>query len=305
MTLQQIPLTARRILAALLSVAGIAYVGLLVAVYMQTTAPSALAPDLRDLDHLLFHPERPMSSMERRLAAANMPLGTGPLIWESPGTAFDELAEPLRSAQLAEREAERQALLDWLRAGASQAAYERDEYASANPAALSSLTPEFLVHGDYSTSSLHVRIRSIITERCVNCHNEHGDDTARLIPFDNYQLIALYLQPDDRASRGRSLLIAALVALFPLAAIAGVPFAFTSRPLATRGGPLAITIAALMIVGISWSVGSWLAPPLLIGLTIDVLCILLMILASVSELAGYPAARFFRVPGLKIEFQRA
>src|SRR5437868_14781900 len=133
--LQQAPLIVRRFLAALLTAAGIAYAGLLVAIYVQTTAPSALAPDMRELNRLLFHPERPISSMERRLEAANTPLGTGPLIRESPGSALDEMPENLTSAELAEREGDRQALLDWIRSGASQAAYERDDYPLVNLAA--------------------------------------------------------------------------------------------------------------------------------------------------------------------------
>src|SRR3954454_2752831 len=102
--LQQVPLIARIFLAALLTAGAIAYVGLLVAIYLQTTAPSALAPDMRDLHRLLFHPERPISSMERRLEAANAPLGTGPLIRESTGSAMSEVGETLSSAELAERE---------------------------------------------------------------------------------------------------------------------------------------------------------------------------------------------------------
>jgi hypothetical protein len=305
MTLQQIPRTARRFLAALLIAAGIGYTGLLVAIYVQTTAPSALAPDLWDLDRLLFHPARPISSMERRLEAANTPLGMGPLIRESPASSRDELAESLSSTQLTEREGERQALLDWIRSGASQAAYESDNYAVANRAAISSLTPEFVVPGECTTSRPHVRIRSIINERCGNCHNEDGDDTARLIPFDSYPLIALYLQPDDRANRGRASLLAALIGLFPLAAIAGAAFAFTSRPLATRGTVLAATVAALMIVWTSWSVGSWLGPLLLSAVSIAVICTMLMVLSSLSELAGYSVAPSFRIPAFKSAVQKA
>jgi hypothetical protein len=303
--LQQVPPIARMFLAALLTAAGICYVGLTVAIYVQTTAPSALAPDLRDLNRLLFHPERPISSMERRLEAANAPLGTGPLIRESPDSAMNEIEATLSSAEIAKREGERQALLDWIRSGASQAAYERDDYPLANPAAICSLTPEFLVPGECPTSPARVRIRSIIHERCVNCHNEDGDDTARLIPFDSYSKIALFMQPDDRASRGRAALIAALIGLFPLAAVAGAAFAFTSRPLVTRGAVLGATASALMTVCISWSVGSWLGPLLLGAVAIALLCTLLMLLASLSELAGFPAARSFRIPAFTIEVPRA
>ena len=62
------------------------------------------------------------------------------------------------------------------------------------------ITPGFLV-GDASSPMLpfapRVRIRSLINERCVTCHNEDGDDTARLVPFDTYESIARYLRPGN------------------------------------------------------------------------------------------------------------
>src|SRR5262245_46460064 len=135
---RQLPLTRRYTLAGLLIVAGVTYGALLVATYLQTTPPSALGPRLAELKGLLFADEKPVSPMERRLEAADTPLGTGPLIsGESAGEksmrfAFGEqsgdLGRALTKDELAQREGERMALLDWIRGGASRTAYERDDY---------------------------------------------------------------------------------------------------------------------------------------------------------------------------------
>ena len=197
------------------------HVALLVVTYLHTTPPSALAPELADLNRLLYRTERPVSPMERRLEASDTPLGAGPLISgpsasgvnssilttndSSMRFAFtdpsDGQAKSLTAAELAEREGERQALLDWIRSGASQAAYARDDYRLSSSAASKTITPAFLVDSTSvatDPSPPRVRIRSLINERCVTCHNEaDGDDTARLVPFDTYDAIARYLVPDS------------------------------------------------------------------------------------------------------------
>ena len=77
---QKLNLTTRRLLAALLATAGLAYGALLVTTYVKTTAPSSLSPDLGELRRLLYQAAKPISAMERRLEASDTPLGTGPLI---------------------------------------------------------------------------------------------------------------------------------------------------------------------------------------------------------------------------------
>src|SRR5262245_748541 len=77
---RQLPLSWRYTLAGLLTAAGVGYGTLLVAAYLQTTAPSSLCPAPGELNRLLFGDERLVSPMERRLEAADTPLGTGPLI---------------------------------------------------------------------------------------------------------------------------------------------------------------------------------------------------------------------------------
>jgi hypothetical protein len=296
----KLPFNWRCVLAGLLIAAGIGYGALLVATYLHTTPPSALGPTLAELNRLLFTGERPISPMERRLEAADTPLGTGPLIsgesagGESMRFVFagrsDELVEPLSSSELAQREGERLALLDWIRNGANRTAYERDDYVIANTAGISAITPELLVR-DVSSKEIsgrpHVRIRSLINERCVTCHNtEDGDDTARLIPFDRYEPIARYLVLDDQGNRARPWLVVSLVSLFPFAAFVCSAFACTSRPLAIRQRIIAMTIAVLAILFVSWLAGSLLAPVLFAAAVIALICIELQLLASVAELLG-------------------
>src|SRR5207302_270869 len=118
----------------------------------------------------LYQAARPISAMERRLEASDTPLGTGPLITGGTSMALaftpdsNELAKRLTAAELAEREGERQALLDWIRWGASHTAYEQDDYSLSNRTSANLITAEFLVHeaSARGCSAPRVRIRSLI-----------------------------------------------------------------------------------------------------------------------------------------------
>jgi hypothetical protein len=289
---------ARCILAGFLAAAGLAYGALLVATYFKATPPGALGPDLRELDRLLFRVGRPVSPMQRRLEAADTPLGAGPLIGSSAAVeegmrfAFkvrsDAASTPLTAAEIAEREGERQALLDWIRNGADRAAYEADDYPLRHFPPGLPLTPDFVVRaaGGRVFGPPRVRLRSLINERCVTCHHEDGDDTARLIPFDSYAAIARYLAPEDHGNGGRVWVVAALAALFPLAAVAGFAFVGTSQPPALRRRLMATTAAALALVAGCWSIGPPLAPVLLGAALVAAVVILLQIGAATAELLG-------------------
>jgi hypothetical protein len=225
--------------------------------------------------------------MQRRLEAADTPLGMGPLITGRSPSQLAELTKSATTTDLAYREAERFALLDWIRSGASRAAYERDDYALAHSASASSITPEFLTREASATNASaapHVRIRSLINERCLTCHNDDGDDTARLIRFDTYDSIARYLIPDDHTARSRAWLFAALFSLLPLASLACSAFAITNHSLTTRKKLLAITLAALAIVAAAWLLGSTLI--LFTAFFAALICVMVQILATITELLG-------------------
>ena len=230
MNLGRFPLT-RNSVGLTLAVAGAAYFMLAAVTYFKATAPGSLAPDLAEVHRLFFQTARPSSALERRLAAADTPLGTGPLI--TTGTSMESpfYGQSLTVAELAERDGERLALLDWIRSGAHRAAYDGDDYAFGRPAVTIALTPQFVrtASGAGDRENTRVRIRSIINERCVNCHHEDGDDTARLIPFDSYDAIAVYLRPENHADTARPWLLASLFSLLPLAALVGLAVSFKGR----------------------------------------------------------------------------
>ena len=307
----QLPLSTRHLLAAILAVAGLSYAALLVATYLQTTASAALGPDLSELDRLLFHAARPISPMERRLEASDTPLGSGPLISGQHTTAgplrvlvgrpsmrtkqsaeWIELTQGMNDEELAaliaEREGERQALLDWIRLGASRVAYERDDHVVTNPAVVATMTPAFLCsegRQPATTNLPHVRIRSLVNERCVGCHCDDGDDTARLIPFDSYEGIARWLIPDAHERAARPWLMVALALLFPLAALASSAFAWMSHPRTLRLAVWSATLASLLIVAACW-LGGGFVPLLLAAAAVALVCTYLQLLASLVELLG-------------------
>ncbi len=310
--LRELSLPIRQLFAALLAAAGLAYLVIVAATYLKTTPPSSLSPDLNELHRLLFIAARPICAMERRLAASDTPLGTGPLI--SAGASMsavfsggsNELANHLSETELARRDGERRALLDWIRSGASQTAYERDDYQLTNRAEVTFFTPQFIVHEASATDAtdpLRVRIRSIVNERCVNCHHEEGDDTARLIPFHDYPSIALYLRPETHADTARPWLLAALLSLFPLAALTATTFAFTSYPLLLRRIILADTAAALTAVAASWLAGPSLALVLFTAAVAAMILVMVQLLATATELFGFQSTPF-RVSPCRFDRQR-
>jgi len=245
-------------LAGLLLAMTAGYALLLVITYFQTAAPNRLAPTMEELDRLLFHPTRQISPLERRLASSNVPLGTGPLIVAEPADQTHHLTHE----QLIEREGERQALLAWIRSGASQQPYENDDFPlSSNKTG--PISSEFLGDVSASPGRRHVRIRSLIHARCLGCHDENGDDTARLIPLGTYEDIARYLGPEAHIDHGRTWVLSALGLLFPLSGISAIAFAFGGsarlyRPL------IAIVFGAVAVVGLCLLSGSgslpWLLP---------------------------------------------
>jgi len=295
---QRISVTTRYLVAAMLLASGVAYCILLIGTYFQTAAPNRLWPNLDDLDRLLFLQVRPVSPMERRLVMSDTPLGTGPLI---TGQTMDKIAA-LTDVELAQREGERQALLDWIRSGASRMAYERDDHLLSDEARSASITPDFLGEGGDDNAgcltSRHVRIRSLIHDRCLSCHDEEGDDTARLIPFDSYEAIARYLVPESHGDRGRSWLLAALALLFPFGGMSGLAFGLTNHPRHSRTAVLAVSISSLAAVAVCWFVGSAVTPVLFAAAAVAVICSVLQILAGTLELLGIQrrAARLDHVP---------
>jgi hypothetical protein len=296
--LHQLSAPLRFSLAGLLLVALVAYASLLASAYLHLTPPSYVAPDPRELGTILFDTIKPISRIERLLESSGGEMNRGgtmrpaftdqSLDWQS---LIENMTDEQKSALHAQREAERLALLDWVRSGAGRKAYEDDDYALRDPAPAREITSDYLISDRDAANDPappHIRIRTLIADRCVTCHGENGrHDTARYIALDSYDRLAPHLQPETTHTSARFWLVSALVGIYPLALVSGLAFYFTSHPANTRRLLLATTFAALGGMSACWLTGRP-APSaiyvLLATFALAALGALLQTIASTAEL---------------------
>jgi uncharacterized membrane protein len=182
---------------------------------------------------------------------------------------------------LQQREGERLAVLDWIRAGASAEAYAQDDHPLTDTAGVVALTEI------YRRSADRVKVRSILVDRCVSCHGESGrHDTARFIELDTYDRLARRLEPERAAHAGRPWLLAALVALFPLAALVIPVFSLTKHRRTTRVIGALVTVFALLTVLACWFTGPPAAALLLAAALLAAMSLTVQGLATLHELLG-------------------
>jgi hypothetical protein len=106
-----------------------------------------------------------------------------------------------------EREAEKAALVAWLKAGASAKAYKEDRFPL--PADFKGkITPSFVAKPAKPGEPLAVKIKKLIEERCARCHNE-GDAEAGKFPLETYEQVKRYL-PVKREESGPTVRIKTL-----------------------------------------------------------------------------------------------
>jgi hypothetical protein len=263
--LRQLPQSTRRLLSAIVIAAGIGYLTTVVLAYLAIASPSTVAPDIRELDRLLFgFREHQASLIERLLETTDGPLNRGGSMrpaFTDQSVGWESLTQNMtpdeKAALAAQREGERLALLAWVRSGPNQEAYEANDFRLDDSIAAHPITEAYCVT-DQPTSGQsaqrHVRIRSIVVERCVTCHSENGrNEHARWIPLDTFEELEQKCRPEAVGIVQSAWLIAALVALVPLALLTGPLFCLSSTPLKTRRFLTVLTLSALVV-----SIGSWL-----------------------------------------------
>lgn len=262
--LRQLPPTARYALALLLAALAVAYLALLVSTYCQLTSPGAFFPAPRDLSQALFPRHDSVSQIERLLTSTSGEMASGGTMrpaFTEHSDGWQELNERLsradRNVLLKEREGERLALLDWVRSAEHRAAYEQDDHRLSSAVAITHLTAKYQrAPASPAAAPNRVKIRTLITDRCVTCHGENGrHDTARFIELNSYERLAPRLLPEHAAHPGRPWLLALLFSLFPLAAVVAPLFALTQHPLATRLVLLALTAIGLALIAAAWLIG--------------------------------------------------
>jgi hypothetical protein len=155
-------------------------------------------------------------------------------------------------------------LLDWIRNGANQETYDKDDYAVQDAQiAAHPITSQFAVQDDpkQPATARRVKIQSILEARCACCHVEEGkgsrDTNACPYPLDTYKKLKPYLKV--QATGGMSLTKLAqtthvhLLSFSMLYGLTGLIFAFTSFPGWIRAifGPFTL-VAQLVDIGCWW-----------------------------------------------------
>lgn len=158
----------------------------------------------------------------------------------------------------AQREAERLAMLAWVRGTdptAKKAAYEADKFAVPEPLKAQPITPEFL------TAGKELKVKSLIEARCQNCHKDQAPELgtyAALEPLVTPPSQELIDGKWVRSSRqvGKERLItsthAHLLTFAILFALTGLVFAFTGYPTGVR-----LFLAPIVLLAQVADVGCW------------------------------------------------
>ena len=297
--LRHLPRPMRLALGGLLAAAGIAFCTVLMRAYFQMTSQHSVLPDVNELDRVFFRSqEKPVSHIVRLLEANDLPMnGSGTMrpAFTTQSVGWDSLIEKMtaeeRATLLAQREGERLALLDWVRSGPDQGAYEKDDYPLSGTAAVGEVTADYVVADERAADRgvpRRVRIRRLVNDRCATCHRENGrNDKARWFPLDTFERLEPYCHAKSVSGSRPTWPIAALFALLPLALLTGPIFCLTSHPRRTR-----ITLTALSLAALVVALGGWLLGRLgphsihvLLGASgAAAVGILIQIIASLSEL---------------------
>lgn len=247
LVLRNLPLPARVVLSAFLVSVGLGYFSALVQLHFVHAAPGQLLPGAAESKKAYGPGERAQSHFERLLEAPEGEKfnGTGTMRpafttksegWKKLIKKLDELQH---QALLAEREGERLALLEWVRAGAKKAEYEQDDFRLPDNLAAQPITDELLVNdGDQPAQPRRARVKTIVDKRCVECHNpdleKTADANAAKYPLETYEHLKPYVE--SKAQAGMSLNKLAqtthvhLLGFSMLYGLTGLIFAFTSYP---------------------------------------------------------------------------
>ncbi len=256
LTLRDLSLPMRLVVAAFLVSVGLGYIAALVQLKVQLASPGEIKPTSSDVISA-YHGKSQISQLQRLLEAdESQPFnGQG-----SMRTAFTRRSGGLKRAikekakELAEkndgkepnlaeveklvrqeRNGERLALIDWIKQGAEKEAYEKDKHP------LNGNLTKLVVTESYVTEEngqRYVAIKTILQDRCARCHSKDVGGPGSHFPLDTYEDVTLYVQKE--APTGMSLPKLAqtthvhLLGFSMLWGLTGLIFAFTSYPFLLR-----------------------------------------------------------------------
>jgi hypothetical protein len=271
LTLRDLSLPTRLVLATFLASVGFGYISALVQLHFQHATSGELLPT-GDVALEAYHGRPQMSQLERVLTADESKSfnGSGSMrsVFTSRSAGWRQEMKRIKNdkaklqALRDERDGERLALIDWVQGGADKQAYEDDAYALPTKLQQHPITEEYLVKdaGKKAVQPRQVKIQSIINDRCVRCHSP-GKSVVGQFPLDTYENVLIYAERD--ISSGMSLTKLAqtthvhLLGFSMLFGMTGLIFSLTSYPGWVRCllGPF--TLLAQLVDISCWWLARW------------------------------------------------
>lgn len=259
--LRQLPLPARLTLTLFMIALGFGYLAGLVQMHFSHAKSGTLLPTEQDVIDIFHGSTGPaVSKLERLLEAPeDAPFnGNGSMraafTTKASGWKKDIKERPEAEVRK-EREGERLALLEYIRAGAPEADWTNDARAIPDSLKDQPLTPDFVGEEE---GKKFIRIKSLFEARCTRCHEPSGgfDKKAAAYPLETHEQIARY--STTTASVGMSLEKRAMfthahfLSFAMIYGVAGLVFSLTSYP-----GLLRLFLAPLPLLAQLVEMAAW------------------------------------------------
>ncbi len=255
LTLRDLPLAARLVLAVFLMSVGLGYFSAMVQLHFQHASKGELMPTVDDVVRH-FHggtgqlPASKLQLLVENTAPGQTFNGSGSMVaafFKKSETWDDDIKARPEAEVRAEREGERLALLAWIRDGAKKANHDADSHPLPPEAA--KITPKYL--NDDKTA----KVKSILVDRCANCHSK--DAEVEKFPLSTYEEIAKYTKVEANPGRIGEIKLAQsthahLLSFAMLFTLTGLVIAFSSYPAWLRG-----TLAPIVLIAQMADVSCW------------------------------------------------
>ncbi len=271
LVLRDLSLPTRLALAAFLVSVAVGYGSALVQLHFQHATPGKALPDKEDAT-VAYYGQTGISQLERLLVMdEGKPFnGSGSMrntfTTKSAGwrgaiqrKAKKENVSPHAAEDLLrkERDGERLAVLDWIRTGADQKAFEENSHVLSSQLIKHPITEEFVERE--SDGTVHVKIASIFEARCTRCHAEGKSTSAGNFPLEKWDQIHEYCEIESTNGGGMSLKKLAqtthvhLLGFTMLYGLTGLIVTLTSYPGWVRGllAPLPL-VAQIVDISFWW-----------------------------------------------------
>ncbi|MCS6850120.1 MAG: hypothetical protein NZ700_02995 [Gemmataceae bacterium] len=287
-TLRQLPLAGKLVVATFLLSVGLGYFSALVQLHFQHAKPGQPLPDAEDVVRA-YHGLGGISQFERLLVEEETKPFNGSgtmrpaftvrsagwnreIMRRARAKGYDtapdqEAKDRLRQQAVTElrqeRDGERLAVLQWIRAGFDQQSFDNDEYVPTGMLREHPITAEFAEfideNGPDKGKIKFVKIKSIVEKRCARCHSANVGGSAAQFPLDTWEEVAEYCRMVEPGG-GMSLeklaqsTHAHLLTFCVLFGLTGLTFAFTSYPCVVRSivGPFTL-LAQVTEIAFWWA----------------------------------------------------